>query len=242
MKFRAILNDEYDREELRQAAKSLRPWHKSALYFLIAALLLNILAVIYITKSNFIYFWDDATYWDISRKIASGAINEGGFWHNVYASVAEQDYNYIAALPSAMLARVFGESRLVYVLGLVNMYLLPSFIALYILAKKLSKAPKIAAALTVLLCPCTIFLTLNGFVDIGGFLICLICFNLYYGKSKKGIDIWRYILIGMLLILAMLWRRWYAFFAVSFITAMLADCVLFKRNGTMPRLQLRQPH
>lgn len=230
MKFRAILNDEYDREELRQAAKSLRPWHKSALYFLIAALLLNILAVIYITKSNFIYFWDDATYWDISRKIASGAINEGGFWHNVYASVAEQDYNYIAALPSAMLARVFGESRLVYVLGLVNMYLLPSFIALYMLAKKLSKAPKIAAALTVLLCPCTIFLTLNGFVDIGGFLICLICFNLYYGKSKKGIDIWRYILIGMLLILAMLWRRWYAFFAVSFITAMLADCVLFKRK------------
>lgn len=230
MKFRAILNDEYDREELRQAAKSLRPWHKSALYFLIAALLLNILAVIYITKSNFIYFWDDATYWDISRKIASGAINEGGFWHNVYASVAEQDYNYIAALPSALLARVFGESRLVYVLGLVNMYLLPSFIALYMLAKKLSKAPKIAAALTVLLCPCTIFLTLNGFVDIGGFLICLICFNLYYGKSKKGIDIWRYILIGMLLILAMLWRRWYAFFAVSFITAMLADCVLFKRK------------
>lgn len=231
MKFRAILNDKYDLEDEYNEEFKLKAWQKTLVYFLIIAAVFNILAVLYIKLGKFIYFWDDATYWDISRRIAAGAISGGeGFWRNVYASVSESDYNYIAALPSAAIAKIFGASRLVYVLGLTNMYLIPSMILIYLLAKKVSKAPKIAAAITILLMPCMAFLTFNGFVDIGGLVICLLCFNLYYAKDGKDGGIWRYILIGALLTLSMLWRRWYAFFAVSFITAMLADCVLFKRK------------
>ncbi|MCI8519991.1 MAG: hypothetical protein HFE50_00670 [Clostridia bacterium] len=230
MKFRAILNDEYDlNDEYREDFK-FRPWHKTLIFFLVIWAVVNVLAVIYIKVGRQIYFWDNATYWDISRRIAGGAITDGGFWKNVYMSVAEQDYNYIAALPSAFLAKLFGESRLVYVLGLVNMYLLPSYVMVYMLAKKISKAPKIAAALTILLFPVMPFLAFNGFVDIGGLLICLICYNLYYTRDNRNDALWRYLLIGILLVAAMLWRRWYAFFAVSFITAMFADCVLFRRK------------
>lgn len=230
MKFRAILNDKYDLKDKAAEKAALKPWQRNVIYFLVIALIVNILAVIYITKSNFIYFWDDSTYWDISRKIAAGVFDEGGFWKNVYKSIGTQDYNYIAGLPSALLVRLFGESRLVYVLGLVNMYLIPSYIMIYLLAMKVSKAPKIATALTILLCPTMMFLTFNGFVDIGGLFICLLCFNLYYTKDGKKDGIWRYIVIGLLLVLVMLWRRWYAFFVVSFVTAMIADCVLFKRK------------
>ena len=127
MKFRAILNDKYDLEEIAQRKQSARPHHKTLIYFAVVWAVLNILAIIYITKSNYIYFWDDSTYWDIARKIASGAFSEGGFWHNVYNSVAEQDYNYIAGLPSALVVKIFGESRLAYILGLVNLYLVTSF-------------------------------------------------------------------------------------------------------------------
>ena len=118
MKFRAILNDKYDLEEIAQRKQSARPHHKTLIYFAVVWAVLNILAIIYITKSNYIYFWDDSTYWDIARKIASGAFSEGGFWHNVYNSVAEQDYNYIAGLPSALIVKIFGESRLAYVLSI----------------------------------------------------------------------------------------------------------------------------
>lgn len=230
MKFRAILNDKYDLKDKAAEKAALKPWQRNVIYFLVIALIVNILAVIYITKSNFIYFWDDSTYWDISRKIAAGVFDEGGFWKNVYKSIGTQDYNYIAGLPSALLVRLFGESRLVYVLGLVNMYLIPSYIMIYLLAMKVSKAPKIATALTILLCPTMMFLAFNGFVDIGGLFICLLCFNLYYTKDGKKDGIWRYIVIGLLLVIVMLWRRWYAFFVVSFVTAMIADCVLFKRK------------
>lgn len=85
MKFRAILNDKYDLEEIAQRKQSARPHHKTLIYFAVVWAVLNILAIIYITKSNYIYFWDDSTYWDIARKIASGAFSEGGFWHNVYS-------------------------------------------------------------------------------------------------------------------------------------------------------------
>lgn len=234
MKFRAILNDEYDLSDEYREEFVLKPHHKTILFFLIIWAVINIFAVIYIKAGKQIYFWDNATYWDISRRIASGAINRGGFWKNVYASIAEQDYNYIASLPSALIARVFGESRLVYVLGLVNMYLLPSFVMVYLLAKKVSKAPKIAAVITILLFPVMTFLALNGFVDIGGLLLCLICYNLYYTRGDREDALWRYILLGILLTAVMLWRRWYAFFSVSFITAMLADCVLFKHKWYKP--------
>lgn len=234
MKFRAILNDDYDLREKDFEEFTVKPWHKTAIYFIIIWTIVNILAVIYIKVGKFIYFWDDSTYWDISRRIASGALSEGGFWRNVYNSIAEQDYNYIAGLPSALIAVAFGESRLAYILGLVNMYLLPSFVMVYLLAKKISKAPKIATVITIFLCPSMMFLAFNGFVDIGGLLMCLICFNLYYvkkdNKVRTGEGIWRYLLIGTLLVAMMLWRRWYAFFAVSFVTAMLADCVLFRRK------------
>ncbi len=230
MKFRAILNDKYDLEVKNEENFHVKPWQKNVIFFAVILVLVNILAVIYIKSGKVIYFWDDSTYWDISRKIASGAFNEGGFWKNVYASIGSQDYNYIAGLPSSVIVRLFGESRLAYVLGLVNMYLIPSYIMIYLLARKVSKAPKIATVITILLCPVMMFLAFNGFVDIGGLLICLICFNLYYTKDGKGGGFWRYILIGLLLVGAMLWRRWYAFFSVSFVTAMIADCVLFKRK------------
>ena len=188
----------------------------------------NLIAVLYIKCGKNIYFWDDATYWDIARNLAKRDISMQ-FWRDVYHSVSTQDYNYAAGVISAFYVKIFGESRLVYILGLVNTYLIPSCVMIYFLAKKLGKAPAVTTVLTVLLCPVMLFLTLNGFVDIGGLFICLLCYSLYYPKREK-LAIPYSIAIGILLVLAMVWRRWYAFFSVSFITAMAADCLLFGRK------------
>lgn len=230
LKFRAIFDDDYDLENKKQRELTFKDWHKTAIYFIIIAAVLNLLAVLYVRGGKAIFFWDDATYWDISRRIVSGEMSRGGFWKNIYNSIAAEDYNYIAALPSAALMKIFGGSRLVYVLGLVNMYLLPSYIMIFVLAKKISKAPKIAAGITILLLPCMAFLAFIGFVDVGALLICLIIYNLYYSKDGVSNGIWRYFVIGALLVFVMLWRRYFAFFSVSFVTAMVADCVLFRRK------------
>lgn len=202
--------------------KKKTPLNALLLIFTFAAV--NLAAILYIKCGKNIYFWDDATYWDIARTLAKRDVNTD-FWKDIYNSVASQDYNYTAGVISSFYVRLFGESRLVYVLGLVNTYLIPSYIMVYLLAKKLSKAPLFATAVAVAACPVALFLTLNGFVDIGGLFICLLCYSLYYSKNGRHKLLYA-VFIGLLLVLLMVWRRWYAFFSVSFITAMLADCLL----------------
>lgn len=196
-------------------------------YFLLALMAINFIAVIYVTKSRNIYFWDDATYWDIARNMAK-SIGEADFWKNIWLSIGSMDYNYTAGIVSAYLVKWFGESRLVYILGLVNVYLVPCFAMVYYIAKRIGKAPWITLLITFLTCPLLLFITLIGFVDIGGVFLGLVCYALWFGGDKK--IYLRYTIIGILLVLMMIWRRWYAFFAVSFITAMAADSLIFKRK------------
>ena len=227
MKFRELIAyDEDEKEEWHISSRAL-----TLIIFCVWVVVLNILAVVYITKSEYIYFWDNATYWDISRRIANGALSPD-FWQNVYHSISVNDYNCVAGLLSSMFIKLFGESRLVYVLTLVNLYLVPSMAIIYFLARRLGKAPMLTMCVTMLICPAITFMAIVGFADVGGLPFALLCFYLYFDKDekKRGVSIWKCILIGVLLVLLMLWRRWYAFFAVSFITAMLADCIINRRQ------------
>ncbi|MGN0162441.1 MAG: hypothetical protein ACI4EA_02515, partial [Candidatus Ornithomonoglobus sp.] len=186
--------------------------------------------ICYVAKSRTIYFWDDSTYWDLTRSMVNGELTGDGFWQSVYNSIGTLDYNYIAALPSALWMIIFGQSRLAFVAGLIVMYIVPSSILTYRLCIKLSKAPKASFLMAVFIMPVTFFLAFNGFVDVGGLLIALGCYNLYYSVKGVSRGHYKYIIIGMLLVLIMVFRRYFAFFSVSFITAMIADCIISRRN------------
>ncbi|MCC8169268.1 MAG: glycosyltransferase family 39 protein, partial [Oscillospiraceae bacterium] len=228
MKFRAILDDKRDDWEEDEELKP-KPWLETALFFLLWTVVIALLAIIYTEKSKYIYFWDDANYWDKARQIASGAISDG-FWHNVYSSIGNMDYNYVAGLLSAVFAYFFGGSRTVYIVSLVLTGFLPAMAAMYFLAKKLGGSPKLTVVLIIFICPVIVCLTFLGFADITGLSMCLLCYNLYFTREEQKQSIWKSIIIGALLVLMMIWRRWYAFFAVSFITAMIADSILFKKK------------
>lgn len=220
-----IDDDDLDEEE----SFKLKPWMKTALFLLAWAIVLVCFAVIYIAKSRYIHFWDDATYWYTARSIAQGSL-EGHFWKSVLDSIGSMDYNCVAGLLSALFARIFGGSRLAFVTGIAVMYLVPSVAMIYALAKKLGKRPYLTTSLIMLLCPAITGLAFLGFVDIGGMLICLICYYLYFTKEDQKQSVIKSMIIGALLVLMMIWRRYYAFFAVSFITAMIADVILFKKK------------
>lgn len=234
MKFRAILNDENDLAFIDEEKVQLKPWMKTGLFFLIWSAILISLSIIYIVKSRYIYFWDDANYWKIARNIASGKLTHGGLWENVYESIGSQDYNYLAGVISSSFVYLFGGSRVVYILGIVLAYLIPSVMVMYMLAKKLGKSPEFTVSLILLMCPVIVGLAFYGFVDIGGLLICLLCYQLYFtGENQKQSvigNIVKSMIIGALLVILMIWRRYFAFFAVSFITAMVADVILFRKK------------
>lgn len=210
-------------------AKRQRVRRLTALYVAAVCLVLLIIGLVYTTKSKIIYFWDDATYWDMSRAILSGSIKDG-FWSSVYNSIGTSDYNYIAALPSALWMYIFGASRTSYVAGLIVMYLFPTVILMYHLAVKLSKAPRTAFTVAICLVPAMLYMANTGFADVGGLVMMLGCYSLYFTEPEKEDGVLRYIAIGALLVFSMVFRRYYSFFSVSFLTAMVMDCILFGKR------------
>lgn len=222
------------RENKRGSFKALlEGLDSSSIVFLtiaVTALIILNAGMFYVGLSKTIYFWDGATYWDITRALVSGELTGEGFWKTVFNSIGTLDYNYAAALPSALWMLIFGKSRVAFVAGLIVMYIVPIELLLFRITKKLSKAPLQAFLIALLIMPVLCFLAFNGFVDVGGVLICLACYNLYY--TKHGIcESWgRYAVIGVLLVVMMVFRRYFAFFAVSFVTMVAADCLINRRS------------
>ena len=99
------------REESENSEISFREYFSGrafgAVLIVVFAILILIGALLYTGLSKDIYFWDSATYWEISRSIAPSLFDKG-FLGEIYRSVLEMDYNYIAALPSALWMKVFG--------------------------------------------------------------------------------------------------------------------------------------
>lgn len=227
MKYRAIFDDLDDEAEIEK--KQLGGTSKALITLGVSSLVLCLLAVLYVSLSREIFYWGTADYWNMARRIASGEL-EGRLWSTVYDSILTSEFNYIPALLSSVFIRLFGESRTVFILSLVICYLIPSYALVYLTAKKIGKAPFITTLIVIFMMPVTVYLTFSGFTEIGGFLICSACFYLYFKKDGSEPGLLRCAAIGALLAALMLWNNWYLFFSVSFITAMIAESIIFRKR------------
>lgn len=180
----------------------------------------------YALLSRTVYFWDSSTYWDISSMLAKKPINFG-FISEVYNSVGTSDYNYLVAVPVALWLKMFGTSRVSYIAAITLFYLIPSELAIYKLSKRISKAPLVAFAITVAIIPSLMYLTAIGFIDVAGVFVALLCYLIYFKDEKNTKDS---VILGVLLTLIMVVRRYFAFFSVSFVTVMIIDAILFKKD------------
>lgn len=192
-------------------------------------LLTLVFGIIYVFMSKTVYFWDDSTYWDIGRMLAQKPLNFS-FFKEIYTSIGTNDYNYFIAVPVAIWMKIFGVTRASYISSVMIFYLIPAQIIIYILAKKLSKTPYFTYIVTLMLIPALWYITVIGFIDVAGVLIGLVCYLLYMTDTLDKKPCMKNIILGILLVLAMITRRHFAFFSVSFITLMIVDTILIKRN------------
>ncbi len=220
--------DNFKRDEKKKKTISISKhgWNIIALF--IMAIIINLVTVIYVCNSTDVYYWSTAESWNVAIKIAEGAYRPN-LWGEVYNSIINLDFNFLSALPCALFIKIFGASRLVYILSLANVYLLSAYIAIYFLAKKTGKAPVVTMFLTMFTIPALFYMMLRGFSEIGGLFICIICINPYFDENKKR-EVLNGITIGLLLALAVLISNVYIFFSVSFITAMIAQSIILKKR------------
>lgn len=192
-------------------------------------LLSLIFAIAYVLMSKTVYFWDDSTYWDIGRMLADKPLNFG-FIKDVYNSAGTSDYNYFAAVPVALWMKVFGITRVSYIVAVFAFYLMPAYMIIYLLAKKMCQKPLFGCLITLFMIPCMWYITVIGFIDVAGVVIALMCYYLYLTNALKNKKYLKSILIGFMLAFMMIIRRYFAFFTVSFVTLMIIETILFSRK------------
>ncbi len=179
----------------------------------------NALALLYLSTSATVYIWDNAGYWTVAQQLAQAPLGLGQL-RQVAETIVTQEYNYLLAWPISLVMRLFGGSRAVFVLSIVNLYLLPAGWALCALGRR---KPWGGAALWLLF-PALTYLALVGFVDVAACGVALWAVVFYTRPDAPG---WcKGILAGACLAASFLLRRYFIFFAAAFGLAALARSLI----------------
>lgn len=203
-------------DELLKRLINHKPQKKDWLFVILAALILNIQAVLYCLFMKKIFVWDNAGYF-ISVHSLNSIFPSMEYFKAVYESVFTTDYNYIISIPASIFCKLFGKSRLVFVLSIINCYVLPLTVLVYAFSKRFFKSGT-AAVLAIFALPYIIFAANAGFIDMGGTFFALLAAIIFIWGDNDNMPV----LSGICLAVCVLMRRWYSFYALSFIISSFA--------------------
>lgn len=201
----------------------------------VLASLLGILALAsfvytFVRAERFIYFWDFSGYWVATIRLGDLLTSPIAAVDAVVESVRNQKYNLLAAVPLAPLSRLFDYERVAWVLTVLLVYGWPAVFSLVVLAERLGGNRRdratigLAVCVVVLLPPLWAPL-LRGSVGIGGVALAAALW-LAVSSPLAGIPLRRAVACGVFLAFLVLFRRWYAFWAVGFLGALGVEALL----------------
>lgn len=221
----------------------------NGLLFLLAILFVVVLVSVYIRQERFYYFYDFAGYQGVTQDLAYTFSQDALVAISRLKNSLELEYNDLFAIPLVPWILLFGESRLVYELSAALLFQLPYALALGGIAHRLvskgsslskkgtsdpgqasqpSVSPHHVSHLPRLAFWLTVFLTLasptawgpllRGLPDVGA--ACLVALAIWVSLYDLSLRRpWQIISIGILLALAVIFRRHFAYAAVSFFLA-----------------------
>jgi hypothetical protein len=221
----------------------------NGLLFLLAILWVVILVSVYVNQERFFYFYDFAGYQGVAQDLAYTYSQDPLAALSRLKNSLELEYNDIFAIPLLPWLLLFGESRLVYELSAALLFQLPYALALGGIAHCLvsrgsspgekgtslpgpaiqplvsphhvSHLPRLAFWLTVFLTlasPTAWGPLLRGLPDVGA--ACLVSLAIWIYLHDLSLKRpWQILSIGAFLALAIIFRRHFAYAAVSFYLA-----------------------
>ena len=189
---------------------------------------ISLFVVDFILKENFIYYWDYANYW--YKLIDFGTVftaNPVAAKDELIHSIKYHEYNLTPVLLLLPFEMVFGDSRLSYIFSITLIYAFPAILIFSLFFKKSMENSSVAgvdrsAYLAALLClglsPQLWSPVFLGYPAAGG-LILIVGVMLIYSRKKFETSGYSSVLfMGLLLCLCILFRRWYAYWVVGFLT------------------------
>ena len=212
------------------------------LLYLFFFLAINGFVIYFINRERYIYHWDSAFYWfqyqNIRELFATDPLKA---LKTLWYSLRNEDHNLLAVfLLTPFNFHLFGNDRLAFVSSITNIFAFPSAISFVLLMENISRHFNRGVSFAIpLLTMSTVFLipefwipVLSGFYDVVGILIINLILLLYITAPLEKQKFSNLILLGVLLSLLVLLRRYYAYWVVSFFIALAGELFFsnFKRH------------
>ncbi len=217
------------------------PWWGVTLVLSLAMLLpLTLYTMRFVSSERTLYRADQLAYWTYSTGLAAGLKSHPlAAMVNIADSVANSELNLLPAVPIAMSMTVLGPSRLAYLVSVVNIYglavMLALVMALVTIRQKSSRPPPAAvfvgAASAILLLPGLWQPVFLGYLGLGGVALCIVVFALYLRRDAADLSLLDMVLIGFLIAVVAIFRRWYAFWSVALCAVILLESAAAAWHG-----------
>jgi hypothetical protein len=198
-------------------------------FWLVLLVFANLLAVYVIHYEKTVYYWDYVGYWRKCSHQAETLFTEPlAELRSVWGSIQHDDYNSVACLPISPLLAVFGDSHLIYILALVNVYALLALASCAAAGRLIGNVWLRGASgqngwyawsigATLLFLPHFWVPVLDGYIGVGGISFAAIAYICYFVYLKERDDLLTLVPVTLCLLLLVIFRRWYAYWVVAFL-------------------------
>jgi len=173
----------------------------------------------YISSEHYFYYWDSGGYQGVSAEVVQVFKSSPRSALLTIKKSIKQDYNYLYTIPLIPFLITLGTTRLIYILGVALTYQMPFALAMGVVSMRVLPFKKIevfwSAAFITLLTPIAWAPALRGYPDVGG--ATLIAFAVFiYLHDIEFKYWWQISSVGLLIAIAMLFRRHYIFAGIAF--------------------------
>lgn len=188
----------------------------------------NLFTVYFVRQERFIYSWDLANYWLKYQSLGNlFKTNPLSALCSVLYSLRNDDYNLVPVLFLIPFQLLFGNNRLAFILSIVNIFALPSILLFSLFYRRLTARPyendsfstSLIPLITLALLPQFWVPILWGEPGVAGIVVIMLIFLLYFKKPLEQQRLTDLLLLGFLLALVIMVRRWYAYWVVAFFAA-----------------------
>ncbi|MBE7025290.1 MAG: hypothetical protein E7408_04475 [Ruminococcaceae bacterium] len=203
----------------------VKPDQRCKKFILWGVLFGNVFLAVYTYFQNFIPFWDYAGYYKETLRCGTLLAEDiPAFFTEMYQSMLESDYTLLPTLFLAPLHRLLGGTFTLYIFLIYNIFLVPFFVLFSLLINEVNpKCLPLVFLFTPFLSP-----ALRGYLDGAGLIYVGIWLYLIYKGTFRRSAIWEDIVLGLLSVVLVFTRRWYLFFLVGTMAALVLSGAFFR--------------
>lgn len=222
--------------------------HLGKIIFVLLLALFIIFGVgLFVKSEHTIYYWDYAREWNTFKESGTLIEKEGllVFLNQLIDSIRTQEYNLFPIAPLLFFYKLFGSSRLVYILSISLLYGLGVFACFaHFISRILAKDEKVKLFLPLVLTlslfiPQFWYPTLRGFLDVGGLMLIYLIYVIHFQRFG---DFRSTLLQIIFLVSLIVFRRYYFFWVIAYLvvwlTETLIDGIYNKTNMVKPLLRI----